>query len=459
MAVYLSYEYSKAVLGGVAVEKISVFIKGLAAIAATNCCMLTSLYLHGTAMKILAIAASVVYILVLCIYPCKSKEGGRLGRIHRGSFLMKIFLIAVTADIGLNVYFGLCGRGWKAVLINCVTAFVMLALIFMISAWRLYLSSVQLGIRWRALGAVFAFIPVINIIILVHMIRLADDEYTDEVARIALDKSRAADKICQTKYPILMVHGVFFRDVKLINYWNRIPAALEKNGAKIFYGKQQSADSVANIAAELKARIDEIVESEGCEKVNIIAHSKGGLDARWAVGMLGADERVASLTTINTPHRGCQFADYLLSKAPEGFKNAVANKYNAALKKLGDKDPDFIAAVTDLTASGCAEINRQCKDSPKVFYQSVGSYSVSALGGRFPMNLSYLFVKYFDGKNDGLVSVDSMKWGEKFILLDPPAKRGITHADIIDLNRENIKGFDVREFYVGLVSDLKKRGF
>ena len=144
---------------------------------------------------------------------------------------------------------------------------------------------------------------------------------------------------------------------------------------------------------------------------------------------------------------------------PEGFKNGLANKYNAALKKLGDSKPDFMAAVTDLTASACEQMNKLCEDVQGVYYQSVGSRSVSAMGGRFPLNLSYHLVKYFDGPNDGLVSVESMKWGEKFIFAEPSGKRGITHGDIIDLNRENIKDFDVREFYVKLVSDLKSRGF
>ena len=31
-------------------------------------------------------------------------------------------------------------------------------------------------------------------------------------------------------------------------------------------------------------------------------------------------------------------------------------------------------------------------------------------------------------------------------------------GDMIDLNRENIRGFDVREFYVQLVANLKERG-
>ena len=38
-------------------------------------------------------------------------------------------------------------------------------------------------------------------------------------------------------------------------------------------------------------------------------------------------------------------------------------------------------------------------------------------------------------------------------------KRGVSHGDMIDLNRENIPGFDVREFYVNLVAELKQKGF
>jgi triacylglycerol lipase len=30
---------------------------------------------------------------------------------------------------------------------------------------------------------------------------------------------------------------------------------------------------------------------------------------------------------------------------------------------------------------------------------------------------------------------------------------------MVDMNRENFRGFDVREFYVQLVSDLRERGF
>ena len=173
----------------------------------------------------------------------------------------------------------------------------------------------------------------------------------------------------------------------------------------------------------------------------------------------GAAPYVASLTTISTPHRGCIFADYLLDKIPAKIQKSVARKYNAALRKFGDHDPDFLAAVRDLTASACARRNEELPNHPDVFYQSVGSRMNSASSGRFPLNMAYPLVRHFDGANDGLVSVDSAVFGEHFTLLTTEEGRGISHGDTIDLNRENIPGFDVREFYVNLVKNLKNRGF
>ncbi len=168
---------------------------------------------------------------------------------------------------------------------------------------------------------------------------------------------------------------------------------------------------------------------------------------------------IASITTINTPHRGCEFADYLLGKIPEKQKQHLASAYNKTLRKLGDHDPDFIEAVTDLTSESCKKRNEVLKDTPGILYQSFGSKLKRATGGRFPLNFSYPLVHYFDGANDGLVGESSFPWGETFQFLEPKGNRGISHGDIIDLNRENIAGFDVREFYVQLVSDLKKRGY
>lgn len=342
---------------------------------------------------------------------------------------------------------------------NVLTVVVVEAIVFWNGIIRVYATSAQIGLKWRVIGIICGWLPVLNLLALWKIISIAYEEAGFESKKILHTASLEHEERCRTKYPLLMVHGVFFRDFKYFNYWGRVPKELEKNGAVIYYGNHPSAASVADSAEELAVRIKQIVEESGCEKVNIIAHSKGGLDCRYAVSCLGMADYVASLTTVNTPHRGCVFADYLLNVMPEALKEKVADTYNVALKKLGDEKPDFIAAVSDLTASACEAFNEKVPDMPGVYYQSVGSKLNRASDGRFPLNFSHQLVKYFDGPNDGLVAESSFPWGENFTFLTTPGKRGISHGDMIDLNRENIREFDVREFYVNLVNGLRNKGF
>ena len=349
------------------------------------------------------------------------------------------------------------GRGiWLWNLACCV---LVEGLTFWNGILRVYACSAQIGIKWRVIGILCGWIPIVNLFALWKILKLASCECQFESRKIQNNQMRKVDRLCETRYPILLVHGVFFRDSRYLNYWGRIPGELEKNGAPIYYGNHQSAASVADSGKELSKRIYDILKETGADKVNIIAHSKGGLDCRYAISMMGMGDCVASLTTINTPHRGCQFADYLLGAIPVVVKEKVARGYNLALKKLGDQNPDFMAAVNDLTASACARFNQQVKDVPGVFYQSVGSRLKAGSGGRFPLSFSYVLVKHFDGSNDGLVAEESFPWGADFILLTTAGKRGISHGDMIDLNRENIADFDVREFYVKLVHGLKEKGY
>lgn len=346
---------------------------------------------------------------------------------------------------------------WHMWLVSCLTATLTLAFVFWLGMILVYTLSVQMGLRRRLIGILLGFVPIANIIMLFKIIRVTGEEVNFESDRIRLNKQRRNDGVCKTRYPILLVHGVFFRDFKHLNYWGRIPAELAENGAEIYYGEQNSASSVTDSGAELCRRIEAIVKESGCEKVNIIAHSKGGLDSRAAISQ-GAAPYVASLTTINTPHGGCQFADYLLDIAPDSLKDKVAKTYNLAAAGLGDKNPDFIAAVTDLTAKRCAEMDGELTVPEGIYTQSVASKMDKPTGGKFPLNFTYLLADHFDGDGDGLVAVRNARWGENFTLLTPKHGRGISHGDMIDLNRENIPGFDVREFYVQLVSDLRERG-
>ncbi|MGN1119890.1 MAG: lipase family alpha/beta hydrolase [Oscillospiraceae bacterium] len=418
----------------------------------------------GTAARLIVISVGIIWFLAYNISPTLRKYNSfRLKVMGDGAELLLMFFL--TAIVSLPVLVMSIVRAVGGTLdigvfiAYCVVLASGEAALFWNGIIRVYLTSSQLGMRYRVLGIILGWIPVANLVMLMIIYAKVRHECKTELELMKRDEQRAAQRVCDTKYPILLVHGVFFRDSKLLNYWGRVPAELEKNGARIFYGEQQSALSVADSAAELAQRIERLCKDNGFEKVNIIAHSKGGLDSRYAISKLGSSEYVASLTTINTPHRGCIFAEYLLGKAPEKFVLSLENTYNTAFKALGDPNPDFLAAVKNLTNGFCEEFNKEVPNAAGVYYQSFGSVSKNSKSGRFPLNVSYPLVKRFDGDNDGLVALTSTEWGERFTPVYPKGRRGITHADVIDLNREDIKGFDVREFYVGIVSDLKERGF
>ncbi|MBR5087789.1 MAG: triacylglycerol lipase [Ruminiclostridium sp.] len=426
------------------------------------------LSLLGLSDLALVLCGTVLVILfnLVNIFPgAYGKVSMRVKVLAGGCDLLIAFLIAFNAEAALLIYRLVTAERfddpslWATVTIFAVVAVVQDSICFWNGIIRTYLTSYQLGIKMRVLAAVFGLVPVVNIGFLVAIIVITRREVVYETQYEQFEKPLAEQKICATKYPVLLVHGVFFRDSKILNYWGRVPAALERCGAVIRYGNQQSALSVADSAAELAQRIGEVVNELGCEKVNIIAHSKGGLDSRYAVSRLGADKYVASLTTINTPHRGCVFVEKLYDSFSEANRERMAKAYNFAARRVGDSEPDFLSAVADLRESACTAMNAETPDSPAVYYQSVGSAAKYGSSARFPLNISIPLVRKTDGDNDGLVSVESMRWGEDFRVLRVTGMRGITHADMIDLNRENIRDFDVRRCYIDIVSELRQKGF
>ncbi|WP_455795616.1 esterase/lipase family protein [Clostridium butyricum] len=345
----------------------------------------------------------------------------------------------------------------KEFIINGITAVCVLIIPVINGFMRMMFTSRNLGVVNRLLIVLLWWAPILNFIILNGCCKKVRYEYFYEQSKELRNDVRKENEVCRTRYPIVMVHGIFFRDWMFINYWGRIPKELMRNGAQIFYGKQQSSNAVCKSAQELKENILKIINDTGCEKVNIIAHSKGGLDSRYAISCLGLSKYVASLTTVNTPHRGCKYVDFLLDKAPDKFKNYVAKKYNRTFVKLGDKDPDFLAGVADLTLEKCSQFNIKVKDVEGVLYQSVTSKMKNMFSSGFPLNIGYILAKIFDGENDGLVEVSSAKWGN-FLGTLTAGKKGISHGDMVDLTRQDIRGYDVCEFYVDLVRKLKEKG-
>ncbi len=373
---------------------------------------------------------------------------------------LKIFLVATMISIPYQVIFGLhiIHLHTQLCMISLLVCILTLAVSFYIAMAIIYCTSSQLGLKLRIWGICLGLIPIANIIALVMIIRKTEQEISYEADKELMNQRRHDQQICKTKYPILLVHGVFFRDFKYFGYWGRIPAQLRRNGASIYFGNQPSAASIAEFARILTDRIKQITAETGCEKVNIIAHSKGGLDCRYAMAFCGATPYVASLTTISTPHRGSTFADYMLTNVSPRNQHRFCSAYNKTLNKLGEPEADLMTAVRELTTDHCIALDKRMSQPEDVLCQSIGTKMNKPMRGRFPMNFTGVVMSYLTQDNDGLVGADSFQWGDHYTMLTSDSPIGISHCDITDINRTNLPDFDVREFYVQLVAELKDKG-
>ena len=377
-------------------------------------------------LKTLIIILFALYTLVF-MFKSHGRKGshGKIRRLDSGAFVLGCGVL--QSVIQLIIVIALCFtklNGWR-LLANALCAYAITTLLCLSGIVRIAASARQVKILWYVILLFTWYIPLVNCIVFRKFYKAARSEYYFEQAKLDLDAARKENEICKTKYPILMVHGIFFRDWQVINYWGRVPNELIRNGAEVYYGKQQSANKVSVSATELAERIKEVIAETGAEKVNIIAHSKGGLDSRYAISHLGFVDR----------------------------------KYNKLFTALGDKDPSFLDGVYDLTYKNCSELNASTPDSQLVSYRSVMSKMNSIRSAGFPLNIGYLLNKPYGKGNDGLVTVESGLYGENSKMIEHKGKRGISHGDVIDLFRENIKDFDVREFYVDIVKELKEQGF
>lgn len=322
---------------------------------------------------------------------------------------------------------------------------------------RILFTSRKLNIIKRFVLGILSFIPIIDIFALLYASHIAGIEYDHECYKIINNEVSAESELCKTKYPIILVHGVGFRDFKYINYWGRIPKGLIQNGAKVYYGNQEAWGTIKCNAEEIKNRILKVLKETGAEKVNIIAHSKGGLDARYAISKLNMGDYVASLTTISTPHRGCKFVD-AACKFPDGIYRTVARVFDKYYSHMGDENPDFYTASRQFSSYCSRSFNEEVKDVPQVYYQSYTT-AVKGMFSDYVLSIPYIIVKLTEGENDGLVSIESAKWGEFKGVLRNKYRRGISHADIADFRRSDYKEFYVVDKYVEIVSELKNMGF
>ena len=267
------------------------------------------------------------------------------------------------------------------------------------------------------------------------------------------------------KYPVLLVHGMGFRDYKHIGYWGRIPKALERAGCKVYFGNQDSNGTIEDNGRFLADRIREIIEMSGAEKLNVIAHSKGGLDIRYAISTLGMAPYIATLTTVSTPHNGSYTMDRIM-RLPRWINRFIAGCSDLWLRILGDKEPNAYRVFESFTTGYAERFNRENPDAPGVYYQSYAfTYTTpfSDVTEWFP----HFVVKCIEGENDGLLTPRAVEWGNFRGVYTGTTHRGISHADEIDLRRRPFSKkpggerqiSDIVDFYLGVARELAEMGY
>ncbi|MBE6533185.1 MAG: alpha/beta fold hydrolase [Ruminococcaceae bacterium] len=257
-----------------------------------------------------------------------------------------------------------------------------------------------------------------------------------------------------TKYPIILAHGVAAKQVRILNAFGQIGKKLEEEGHKVYIADTDGFGSIENNAAQLKRFAERVMAECGVKKVNIIAHSKGGLDSKYMITELGMEDSVASLTTLCTPHKGSIIASWIW-RLPNWLKRWFAFWINSFYKiVLRDEHPDAMTACDQLRAVDESEETLQF--SYKVYCQSYSS-TIEKARDCFIMALPMKFQKHFENlESDGLVTEESTKFGNyRGKCLDIP----VSHVQIIDIFSKKSQKEKIYEFYRQVCRELADMGF
>jgi triacylglycerol lipase len=208
--------------------------------------------------------------------------------------------------------------------------------------------------------------------------------------------------IPKLRSPIVLVHGFFgFERIRiagwtLATYFPGIPELLRASDNRVLVPHLSATAGIVERATQLKAFLDREAPSD---PVHIVAHSMGGLDARYLISRLGMSHRVLTVTTLGTPHRGTAFADWGISRFARLLK-PILRFYRVPTQ-----------GFYDLTTASCRVFNREVPDSPSVRYFSVaGRLEGCCLNPEWLLPRS--IVGPAEGPNDGVVSVASATYGE-----------------------------------------------
>ena len=260
----------------------------------------------------------------------------------------------------------------------------------------------------------------------------------------------------KTRYPIVLVHGLAMRDTFFMKSWGSIDRILRIQGYEVYKSRVDAFGTVKTNAEQLKEEIVTILRETGAEKVNIIAHSKGGLDAKYMIRYLDMAPHVSSLTTLCTPHSGSPIASFIL-RFPKPAVKYAAFWVNTVYRILGDRHPDSFAACEELKRTRHLETETM-NLGDGILCQSFSSTIRTGKGKRdFVMTIPHMFSRFIekDRLTDGLVPRDSAIFGRyRGDCLD----ESVSHTEIVDFMVRSKKRDKILSFYSALCEELVREG-
>lgn len=199
-------------------------------------------------------------------------------------------------------------------------------------------------------------------------------------------QASAATGYTQTKYPIVLTHGMLgFDNILGIDYWYGIPSALRRDGAKVYVTEVSQLNTSEARGEELLEQVEEIVAISGKPKVNLLGHSHGGPTIRYVAAI--RPELVASVTSIGAPHKGSAAADFIRNVPPgsagetllAGIVNGLGGLINLLSGSSSTSPQNALGSLESLNSVGAAKFNAKFPQGMPTSACGEGAYSVNGI--------------------------------------------------------------------------------
>ena len=228
------------------------------------------------------------------------------------------------------------------------------------------------------------------------------------------------------------------RDTKFTRAFGKIESKLSESGYPVYTANTDAFGSIENNAEQLKKIILEILSEANQDKINIIAHSKGGLDSKYMISELGRGVRSWNRCRIK--------------KLRQGKWKYLAFFINVFYRVIGDKNPDALKVCEELQANDKKDIafdnDVYCQSYSTILRNKKDCFLMA-----IPMKI---FTKAGESESDGLVSENSSKFG---IYKGECLDESVSHTQIVDFFSKRKNRHKIFEFYIGLCKELEEAGY